>query len=594
MYDRTIGFSNSFYSVAYAIVLFLLFKWYYGRQHCRRELLLTHAFGLLLACMTTMGRAIEQTGRFFPVRLAVCVSILIYTHVFACAVSLLWQKLSDFEKAQSNNIEEAIKKEPDEKRFQGLFRSIDYVMMHPWLIVSLLMLFWIPCLIALFPGGFSYDVNYEFNQQFDGYLRSFPRLHTVLLIWCLNISHSLFHSYNIGITFYAVVQMMLFSVLFADMLNYFWRRQINKVIFGFIVVYLSFFPVIHLTVTHIGRDTLFAGLLTYMVFLLFRMTTDRESFSASLRGPALLGFVLSMTLLSRNNSSEALTLLVLVVLNAVVWFRLHHKYSREIKAFAAVNISVYLVLSVALSLVCQPISKPNPLLSMGIVSQTIVRAKIDEPEKWAETDQEDYNRFFFTDRVEYCAELADLTRNCISKDAFREDYFGFVKLWIRMGLKCPASYANAIIAQNRYMWYPDSVIDGYVRSGIYDSQKCYFVTGVESPGERIHLWPALENYYGRISKDVSFEKIPMLSMLFSIGFEFWLLLNCLFYAVFRHRKYVYLPVGLLIIYMVICLFLPIVLMRYYMVLFLCLPITAVATLYPEEKLRIKTTKSKNR
>ena len=93
MYDRTIGFSNSFYSVAYAIVLFLLFKWYYGRQHCRRELLLTHAFGLLLACMTTMGRAIEQTGRFFPVRLAVCVSILIYTHVFACAVSLLWQKL---------------------------------------------------------------------------------------------------------------------------------------------------------------------------------------------------------------------------------------------------------------------------------------------------------------------------------------------------------------------------------------------------------------------------------------------------------------------------------------------------------------------
>ena len=583
LYDSSIGFSNSLFSVAYAFVLYLLFKWYYGREHCKRKIILTHVFGFMLSCMTAMGRAFDQTGRFFPVSLAVCASIVLYIHVFACGVSFVWQKLSDFEAAECNKSKGAIPTETSERRFPTLFRRIEYVMTHRWLTALLLLLCWLPCFIALFPGGFSYDVTAEFNQQFEIYLRPFPRLHSVLLIGCLNASHGLFGSYNAGIACYAIVQMILFSLLFADMLAVLWDKRLHMILFLFLAGYCAFFPVIHLTVTHIGRDTLFAGLLTYLAFLLFRMSTEREKFFASLRGPALLGFVLSMTLLSRNNTSEVLTLLLLAGLNAVVWFRLRHKFSREIKVFAAVNMSVYLSLSVILSLVCQPISTPNPLSSMGIVSQTLVRANIDEPDKWTPEDSEAYNRYFFTDRLEYCPELADLTRNCISKEAFRADYIGFIKLWVKMGCKCPTSYANAFLAQNRYMWYPDSLIDGYVRSGTYDSEKCYFVTGVASPGTRIHFWPALEEYYRTISADISFEKIPIFSMLFSVGFQFWLLLNCFFYAVYRSKRRLYLPIGLILLYTVICLFLPIVIMRYFMVLFLFFPITIVATFPPKER-----------
>lgn len=72
-------------------------------------------------------------------------------------------------------------------------------------------------------------------------------------------------------------------------------------------------------------------------------------------------------------------------------------------------------------------------------------------------------------------------------------------------------------------------------------------------------------------------------MLFSVGFQFWLLLNCFFYAVYRSKRRLYLPIGLILLYTVICLFLPIVIMRYFMVLFLFFPITVVATFHPKER-----------
>ena len=581
-YDSSIDFSNSYFSVVYAVVVFLLIKRYYGREHSKREILLTHVFGFMLSCMTSMGRAVDQTGRFFPVSFSVCVSILIYAHVFACTVSFIWEKLTDFEAAESRKRYEANNKDLPERRFKALHGMIDYAMTHVWPIVLLLLLCWLPCFISLFPGGFSYDVTAEFNQQFDIYLRSFPRLHSILLIGCLNAANHLFGSYNAGIAAYAIVQMILFSLLFADMLTVLWKKRVNQIIILILVAYCAFFPVIHLTVTHIGRDTLFAGLLTYLAFLLFIMKTDGDFFACSVKRMALLGFVLSMTLLSRNNTSDILAVLLLVALNAVIWFKYHRKYSLQIKFFSSVNLSVYLLSAVVLSIVCQPISTPNPLNSMGIVSQTLVRANIDEPEKWSEEDVEAYNRYFFTDKFEYCPELADPTRNSISKESFRADYIGLIKLWIKIGIKCPASYANAFIAQNRYMWNPDSVIDGYVKSGMYDSEKCYFVTKAASPGTRIHLWPSLEEFYSKISLDVSFEKIPILSMLFSIGFQLWLMLNCFFYTVYRRRRKLYLPLVLILIYMFICLFLPIIIMRYFMVIFLFFPITVALHIYPAE------------
>ena len=572
--DHSIGFSNSFLSVAFAVVLFLLFRNYLERGHAKRELALTHLFGFLLSCMTSMGSAVERTGQFFPVSAAMLFAILLYTHVFACAVSLLWFRLSELEQKKMTFSPGG--NSPASK----LNRCLLYIMTHRWLIALILLLCWLPCWLALFPGGFCYDTENEFNQQFLTYKSDFPRLHSALIIGCLNAAHALFGSYNAGIAIYAAVQMVAFSAMFADMLATFHRKKLRPGILLVLAAYFAFFPVIALIVTHIGRDTLFAGLLTYLGFLFYQLASDSREFFSRTGKPLLLGAVLSLTILSRNNNSEIIMLALLVIMNAVVLIKTRRRHSKGIRAFVVSNIFVFVFLSLALNAICQPITGANLRASMSLVSQTLVRAYIDEPEKWTEQDRADYEYHINMEHFRYCAECADYSKNLLRNIKGAGNGVRFVRLWLRMGVKCPGSYLNAFLAQTRYMWYPDSLIDGYVRAELYETEKCYFSTGVSNPGHRISLWPRGEAFYWQLSRSVNFEKIPLLSMLFSIGFQYWLLLHCVFYAIYRRRKRLLLPLGAMMVYLFFCFFIPIVLMRYFMPLFLFFPLTVVMTIHP--------------
>ena len=565
--DGSIGFSNSFLSLVYAAVLFALFRWYLEKKHGRRELVLTHIFGFMLSCMTAIGSAVGNTGKFLPAGAALCLSILIYTHVFACAVSLLWSKLGRFH---------VIERNASASRLNGW---ISYAVSRPWIVMLILIACWLPCYIALFPGGFSYDMAVEFEQQYSIYSSDFPRLHTVLIIGFINAAHSLFGSYNAGIAIYAGIQMTLFSALFTYMLVSFYRRGVRRAFILFFAAYFALFPVIHLIVTHTGRDTLFAGLLTFLVFLMYQIACDAKEFFASAFKPVLLGAVLSLTLLSRNNSGEFLMLLLLVGLNLFVLLKSRRLKMnlKGIKLFCISNVAVFALLSLVLAAICRPMSPANPRASMSLVGQTFVRAYIDEPEKWSAQEKAAFAHYVRMEDFRYCPECADYSKNLLQNIKGGKNTVAFVKMWLKMGIKCPRSYFNAIAAQTRYIWYPDSLIDGYVRAEIYKTEKCYFVTGVEKPGTRVPLWPEGEEFYRKIGKDVSFEKIPVLSMIFSIGFQYWLLLNCLFYAVYRRRKKLLIPLAVIFVYLAFCFFIPLVIMRYFMPLFLLFPLTVIMT-----------------
>ena len=72
-------------------------------------------------------------------------------------------------------------------------------------------------------------------------------------------------------------------------------------------------------------------------------------------------------------------------------------------------------------------------------------------------------------------------------------------------------------------------------------------------------------------------------MLFSIGFQLWLLLFCLFYALARNRRSLLLPIAALLIYVLCSAFTPLVLLRYYGALFLAMPIIVGSVLCPERQ-----------
>ena len=572
--DDTIVFTNSFTAILTAAALFYLFRAVYRAPRDRRELLFTHVFGLMLSWMTAFGRAGEVLGEIRYGRPFFWVSILFFGHAFACGLSLLWRKLIRLESALA-----AWK--PRRSLSRRLYGALDYVIAHPLLLWLLILLCWLPCYIALFPGNFSYDMTGEFEQQYAAYNKDYPRLHSVLLIGILNGIHKLTGSYNAGIAVFTAAQMMLFAAMAAHMLIAFYDRQNGRLLQPILLAYMAGFPVVHLSVTHTGRDALFGMLLAYTCFLFYRLCTDRQSFLRSYARPVLLGAVLSLTLLARNNSGERVMLALLLAIHLVVWLFVRRINKRGFLVFCVAGLLVYGGLNYVLREVCQPSTMTNYNSSMSLQGQTLARAYFYEPEKWSDEDRNKLVCYVNIHEFDYHPELADSSKHHIKNEALAADYAGFMKFWLHIGRKCPKAYADAFVMQTRYLWYPDALIDGYVRSGHYrNSEKNYMAVGTSEPGSERHLWPSLENFYRRIGTSVSFERIPLISMLFSIGFQFWLLLGGFFYAAWRGRRDLFLPYGLMTAYMLLGFFLPIVLMRYFIALFLFFPLNLVMIFRP--------------
>lgn len=89
--DSTISFSNSVFSLCLWIAVFLLLR-AGGRIAATRRLnVCSHALGLLFSMMTAFGHALGDGWSAIPYdSLPFILSILLYAHVIAHGVSLLW------------------------------------------------------------------------------------------------------------------------------------------------------------------------------------------------------------------------------------------------------------------------------------------------------------------------------------------------------------------------------------------------------------------------------------------------------------------------------------------------------------------------
>ncbi len=112
----------------------------------------------------------------------------------------------------------------------------------------------------------------------------------------------------------------------------------------------------------------------------------------------------------------------------------------------------------------------------------------------------------------YVAENADSTKSRLFVEG---DLPAFLRFWAKVGLK----------HKKCYYFYSDSI---------------------EEPGVFLNLLPGVNRFYQKIGLFLSFERIPLLSMLFSIGFQFWILLNCAFYVMYRRCRHLYVPVLILL------------------------------------------------
>lgn len=571
--DETLLFSNSVFSLCLLAALYLLLHKSSKFRKDMRLQIYTHILGFLFAFMIAAGHSLDSYGCIGWKKLLVCV--FFYTHIIAQLLTLLWRFLMDTE----NQLDTS----PRSYIGSCIEKCLGWLCAHPCRIVLLLLLMWMPCFLADFPGGFRYDATNELNQVVDGFNGNFPLLHSAIITQLLPAFYRLTGSYNTGITVYVVCQMFLIAGMYAHMIHTFWNKGIHRTLLFIVLLYCACFPVIQILVVQEVRDVLFSALLTYTVFLFYLMESDRAVFFTTIRNPILLGIIFVLTLHARNNNAGFI-MLVLIIGVSLILLLVNRKTQcfRGAVLFSVTSVVGYLLLDALLLCLSQPLTPASAGASLSLMSQPITRAYFYEREEWTEEELEEFGKYMNLEKLGYCPENADLSKSRLS---LKHDPLGFLRLWCKIGVEHPKCYLDAILLQTQNMWYPDSVIDGYNQifknegEPYYDTDKCYYsiTSSLAPPAKHMNLLPSVLNYYTQIGLYISFERIPVISMLFSIGFQFWMILHCMFYVGYRKRKCLYLPTSILLGYTLLSACVPLVILRYFAALFLAFPMTLIFT-----------------
>ena len=573
--DDTLKFTNSLFSVLFFAGVFLLLQEESKRETSRRRIVFTHAAGLVFSALTSWGYALDTSGSVNLLRQLP--AILVFAHVLAALVSLVWRGLERTDRADR-----------PEKGFLGR---------HSWIIPVILLVCWTPAFLADYPGGFRYDATMELEQVTKnvGFRGDFPYLHSAILTWLLPALYERTGNYETGVTVYVVIQMLLMAAMYTHILRTLIRKGTHRLAVWYCLLYCAGFPVIHILVTQVLRDVMFAALFTYTVFCLYLLCTEEEDILGSWVKPALCAAVLSLTLQARNNNTGILFLILVIAVNVCIWLKYRKKHLRGATVWLVSGIGSFLLAGVVLSSICQPVFREATKgTSLSMLSQAVTRAYVTEGENWTQEERDELAEYMDLEDIRYVPEYGDATKNRIRRLENAEEnnelirkYIGFC---LRMGLKYPQCYLDAVLAQSQNMWFPPSVVDGYKQYFTSPGQpywqygKNYYAITDENDEPVKHLTKSetLLDFYTRIGLRISFEKVPVLSMFFSIGAQLWLTVLLFLYLWYRRKTKLLLPVGAMLLYMIGNAFTPIVLLRYFGGIFLCHPMAAAFLLQPEK------------
>lgn len=424
--------------------------------------------------------------------------------------------------------------------------------------------------LASFPGFFTYDAETEVYMVFTGkYSAHHPVLHVILLGWIIRAVHYITKSYNVGIACYILFQMAVMSACFSYMMSFLYKIGVRRLIRIISICFLALFPTVSMFVCCSTKDSMFSGGVVLFTTLLLEMGRDSEAFWQKKSKRICFAAAVFLILAFRNNGLYALA--VFFILFAMLYRKYWKKWILTIMA-------AFFIFGVSTGLLGKVFHfMPGELAEMLCVPmQQLARTYAQAPDSFTEQEKET----LFTLLPEpilkkYNPKLADNVKVNFLEDNFKNDPGKYISLWASMGIKHPDIYVNSFLANTYGYWYPDTVPDGYsgktISSLVYGDSS-YFAFETERPGERIHLLPRLENFYRKCSLEIYQQKLPVVSMLFSMGFWHWCYAFLAIYLILTgngRQAFAFAPTGL--IYLTVLLG-PIALVRYVLYFFFLVPL----------------------
>lgn len=566
--ENTLGFTNSIFSIFVWLLCVYAVNWSLHTIDLkdRRGWLIAGVLSFLFTTAMLFGVRLEAVGNVNFKDPSLWISLPVLTCLFMILVRKFWNFLGGMKDRKNKYTQHLqIPKTP--------VKAAKYIDV---LTFFFLIICWLPVFLAVYPGFFVYDAQDEWLQVASRtFTTHHPIVHVLMLGGIVCAVHKITDSYNLGIACYTLIQMMLVSGGFTYLLSFMRKRKVSKAVRMLSLFYFAFFPVIVMFTLCSAKDTIFTVALLMLLLALLDMGSDREVFFASKK--KMIFFVCSAAamMLFRKNGVYAF-----VVMAPILLFY-HKDYLKKTILLLAAAFGSYILITAGLTAVLHAEGGgKQEMLTVPI--QQLARTykfnrEVFEPEDIAALHEILPEEAL----VLYNPKLSDPVKVRFRNNIFAEDKSKYIRLWTRIGLKKPLSYINAWLVNSYGFWYPDTVIDVYSGNTVFTftyGDSSYFGYEVEEPGVRDSKIPWLDEIYRKLALEISQEKIPIYSMLYSPGGIFWGIAFVFAYVLYRKKYHLVIPYLMVLLIWLTVILGPTYLPRYVLIFWFGLPLFAAMLL----------------
>jgi hypothetical protein len=571
----SIVIANDVLSLAVFLALFLLFRaalpLLQGGLFCVTAL--CPAF--LFAVCTIFGVQLRLHNGVDLKKWTIYPAIMAFTLLFFAAILLLWNGLDRFRAS------DRLAKPRKLLLWTKLLRC-----KQKWLLLWLgLFLCWAFLLFALYPGFFNYDAWTQLSQA--GYLditTHHPPLHTAFVAM-IGVLGLLTQNWNFACAAHLLVQMALVLGVFTFSIYKLRRWGASQVTCFLAAGFYLVFPVPVLFSMSVTKDVLYsAACLLFLILFVDMLRIGKVFFKSPFCILRLFaaGFLL---LALRNNALYAfLPFAALAVLFAKGFrWKLSALLSGVVLAFLLYSGPLFALVGIA------PGSKAE---AYSVPVQQLAAVWNKAPQTYDSEQLSQLYRFIDPGALpKYKPRCADVVKAAFHAPNSKETYVAFWGLWLRIGCRTPGVYINAFLQNTVSAWYPNSIIDGYQGQKKYAEAETSYFEYVNDYHKMTFApkIPIINAYFHNISTKQTVNNTPLVSLLFSIGFQLWLLVLTFCYAWRRKDLTRLLPIALALLLCATMFLGPMVLVRYYLLLFFAFPFTIASFFYKKEPVYSKKT-----
>lgn len=437
---------------------------------------------------------------------------------------------------------------------------------------------WIPALLASYPGMYGYDSIYQIRDYLaDNVWLNHPPMHTYLLSLCVVDLGRVLGSHEAGMLCYSIIQMLCLSATFATIYTVYIRARAAKLVRRIVLLIFMFLPTNAIMSFSATKDVLFSAFFALAVMLLL-LLAEKPDLIKSIKYDISLCLIFFMIAVWRN---QGLYVILLTFIVAILFMWRYKKY-----IFAVFTTSILLILFYS-NFICPWLGfrEANSIREMmSVPCVQLSRAMLYNEDELTKEECRlikeyvpDYEAY------SYNSGISDLMKKTLATERIQDNPMEFIKLWIKVGVKCPITYIDAFARLTIGYWYPDMNYRDvqafhpyweYYSTGIlynFDEEKYLLLDQAPVKGfEWLH-----KEFY-ELSYENDYQSIALVSLLFSSGLSVWLVIFYIAVSIYR-KEYKYLvPASFAFTFILTLLLGPVVLYRYIYPIILTCPMLLVS------------------